>query len=86
MVAVPASHGLPERGMIIANLLRATIGCAFELLEPVRITLATFHRLARVQKERERKMVEMTMGGARGSGGGGGGDVETRPSPLFDVY
>lgn len=53
MVAVSASKSLlAERNMFIANLLRVTIGVAVELLEPVRIALATFHRLAKEQKRR----------------------------------
>lgn len=54
MVAIDASKGLPENNFFVAHMLRATIGVAFELVEPVRIALATFYKLRLEQREKQR--------------------------------
>jgi len=86
MAAVPASHGLPERGAVIANLLRATIGCAFELLEPVRVALATFHRLAKEQKRRQRSIIEMAVSGIRSPASCKAGDTIPERQFMHQVF
>ena len=52
MVAISASKGLPIKEFFVANMMRATIGVAFELIEPVRFALATFYRLGQQQKHK----------------------------------